>query len=142
MIYTTEVFELEDQTLALAQKIIESNNAKDYVEQLFQVHFDPESCQKEKSFREAKEQFERIEAYGQYAPDFNEKRRLVRKAKRALDMDQNVAAFRISETTLQDVLDHVGYELATSISEDIKVSAGNPFFEMARSGCGGSCHVG
>lgn len=142
MIYTTEVFLLEDCALELAEKISSSDIAQSYLINQYRVRTTDETKQKKTAFLKAKESFERIEAYGSHAPDFSEKRRTLRKAKRELDMDEAIADFRVSETSLQDILDHVGYEIASSISKDIKINAGNPFFEMAQKGCGGSCHVG
>jgi hypothetical protein len=40
------------------------------------------------------------------------------------------------------MLDYITFDIAKSISDDIKIDAGNPFFEFAKRGCGGSCHVG
>ena len=106
-----------------------------------QIDTSAETKAREKQFMEAREAFERIEAYGKHAPDFTEKRRKLRHEKRQLDMDQNVSAFRVSERELQEVLDRLTYEIAQSVSPDIKIDAGNPFFEFAQKGCGGSCNV-
>ena len=81
-------------------------------------------------------------AYGEYAPDYREKKRAVRKAKRQLDMDEHVAAFRYSETQLQSLLDQIVQVLAEEVSNEIKVDAGSPFFETKKHfGCGGNCHA-
>jgi cell fate (sporulation/competence/biofilm development) regulator YlbF (YheA/YmcA/DUF963 family) len=95
-----------------------------------------------KDFKEVKEAFEKIEPYGKYAPDFKEKRRAVRKVKRELDTNELVSNFKFNETSLQNMLDYITFDIAKSISDDIKIDAGNPFFEFAKRGCGGSCHVG
>lgn len=63
--------------------------------------------------------------------------------KRALDLNEIVANYRFAETNVQTLLDTIGLKIAQLISEDIKVDAGNPFFERGKkhSGCGGSCHA-
>lgn len=48
----------------------------------------------------------------------------------------------MAETDLQELLDEIGLTIAQTISDEIKVDAGNPFFETGgHSGCGGSCHA-
>lgn len=142
MIYTEEVFEIEDCVLALCQEIISSTQAAEHLHNRFSIETDSETKVKERAFVEAREAYERVEAYGKYAPDYTEKRRKLRQEKRQLDMDQHVSAFRVSERELQEVLDRVTYGIAQSVSKDIKIDAGNPFFEFADRGCGGSCSVG
>lgn len=142
MIYTDEVFELEDSLDELCQALLSSTSFDDHCSNKKAILNSPETLNKEKVFGEAKTAFEKIENYGDYAPDFKEKRRQLRQAKRELDLDPIVAKFRVSEHELQSMLDRLVYEMAQVISEDIKIDAGNPFFEFASKGCGGSCHVG
>lgn len=141
MIYDDALFELEDQLLEVSKQISQSALLEDYVTSYIGLDEDQDVLKLIKTFEEQRDQFERIEAYGNYAPDFKEKRRNLRKAKRALDTNDRVADFKMNETSLQNLLDYVSLDIAKSISEDIKVDAGNPFFEFASRGCGGSCHV-
>lgn len=70
------------------------------------------------------------------------KKRALRKAKRQLDLNEHVAAFRYSETQLQSLLDQIVQALAEEVSNEIKVDAGRPFFETKKHfGCGGNCHA-
>lgn len=142
MIVTEKLFEIEDQTEALISAILASDSVKEYKENRKKMYASTEVRGLQKEFNHAREAFERVEAYGIHAPDFREKQRAVRKVKRVLDMNEEVAAFRFAETAVQTLLDTVGLEIAQMISEDIKVDAGNPFFEKGKhSGCGGSCHA-
>ncbi|GCF94565.1 hypothetical protein NRIC_24560 [Enterococcus florum] len=93
-----------------------------------------------KEFVAKKEAFEQIQNFGEYAPDFSEKQRSVRKAKRTLDLNEKVAAFRLAETDLQTLLDSLGQSIASTLSPEIKVEAGNPFFETKGHTCKGTCH--
>lgn len=92
-------------------------------------------------FSRKKEQYERIASYQKYAPEFRERQLVARQAKRKLDLNEQVARFRLAENQLQKILDEIGQQLAETVSLTIKIDAGNPFFEKRRrSGCGGSCH--
>ena len=138
MIVTEHLFAIEDQTECLISALLESDAVQNYKETKKAMYASAEVAQLQKAFLEAKSAFERVEAYGIHAPDFREKQRALRKAKRALDLNEIVA-----ETNVQTLLDTIGLKIAQLISEDIKVDAGNPFFERGKkhSGCGGSCHA-
>lgn len=139
---TEKLFEIEDQTEQLIQAILASESFESYKTNRQLMYTSKEVQEKQKAFLDAKDSFERIEAYGNHAPDFRTKQRAVRQAKRALDVSEEVAEFRFSETEIQTILDLVGMSVAKTISEDIKVDAGNPFFEKGKhSGCGGNCHA-
>lgn len=142
MIYTEEIFAIEDSLFELCDKIIASSVATKHLENRLSVETNPEARLKEERFVQARDKFEQIESYGKYAPDYTAFRRTLRQEKRILDMDPNISSFRISERELQNILDRVTYEIAQSVSADIKIEAGNPFFEFAQRGCGGSCSVG
>lgn len=141
VIYNEEVIEIEDLVEELAKELISSELVSGYVTSYVEMDQNQEVSSIVNEFLEKKEAFEKIESYGKYAPDFKEKRRDVRKAKRLVDTNELVAGFKYSETSLQNMLDYVTFDLANTISKDIKVDAGNPFFEFAKRGCGGSCHV-
>jgi hypothetical protein len=57
-----------------------------------------------------------------------------------MDLDDNVAEFRRSENELQDLLDKVSQIIGHSVSKNVKVPTGNPFF--SGSSCGGGCGTG
>ena len=141
MIYTEEVFAIEDCIEELCEQLVQSPVVQEHLNNRLRINRSSETKEREKKFMVAREAFERIEAYGKHAPDYTEKRRQLRQQKRQLDMDENVSAFRVSERELQEVLDRLTYEIAQSVSPDIKINAGNPFFEFAQKGCGGSCNV-
>lgn len=142
MIYNQEVFEIEDLVVNLSEKLNSSQLVASYVNSFFEMDRNQEVDELKRDFLKAKSDFEKIEAYGNYAPDFKEKRRAVRKMKRQLDTNKLVGEFKYNETSFQNMLDYMTFDIATSISNEIKIDAGNPFFEFAKQGCGGSCHVG
>lgn len=143
MIINEELFQLEDQCQIIVDQIWTSSLMQEYLKNKKQMACCPEVAALKKQFLEKKAAFEKIADYGKYAPGFREKQREVRKAKRELDMNEKVAEFRVSETKLQEVLDQIVQQIAQEFSEEVKVDAGNPFFETKKhSGCGGSCHAG
>lgn len=142
MIVTDNLFKIEDQTTALIAAILASEAVRTYRINRQNMLASTEVKHLQQEFLTAKNAFERVEAYGFHAPDYREKQRALRKAKRVLDMNEQVAAFRQSETALQMLLDSIGLEIAQFVSKTIKVDAGNPFFTKENhSGCGGGCHA-
>ncbi|MEG0285712.1 MULTISPECIES: YlbF family regulator [Vagococcus] len=142
MIYNDEVLAIENSVSDLSKKINQSHLVDAYLTSFEAMAIDSEVTKIRDDFLSAKEKFERVEPYGKYAPDFKETRRAVRKAKRQLDTNELVSEFKYNETSLQNMLDYLTFDIAKSISDDIKIDAGNPFFEFAKRGCGGNCHVG
>lgn len=142
MIITNDLFEIEDQIEKLVTAILASNSTKSYQEAKKKLDNSVSVQEKKQSFIRAKEAFEQMEQYGSFAPDFKEKQRTVRKAKRVLDLTEEVAEFRMAEMTIQTILDTISLAIARTVSEEVKVATGNPFFEkVQKAGCGGSCHA-
>ncbi|BBM18087.1 hypothetical protein G15_1751 [Enterococcus avium] len=140
LIINDAFFQLEDQNQVLIQAILASQSYKNYLKTRRRMNNSPKVAKLKKNFQTEKDKFERIAAYGEYAPDFRQQQRNVRISKRALDLNEEVAAFRLAETDFQRLLDDVGKCLAQTISSEIKVDAGNPFFETGNHSCKGNCH--
>lgn len=142
VIVNEELFQLEDQCLRVAEMIKKSKTMASYFKHKQSMKASAEVCQLKEAFLSQKKVFENVAAYGEYAPDYREKKRALRKAKRQLDLNEHVAAFRYSETQLQSLLDQIVQALAEEVSNEIKIDAGSPFFEMKKHfGCGGNCHA-
>ncbi|MCB5950776.1 YlbF family regulator [Enterococcus sp. BWT-B8] len=142
MIVNESLFNIEDQTELLVQTVLSSSKLKQYKENKRKMSQSETVQERLSEFLSSKTAFERIESYGSHAPDFKTKQRALRQAKRQLDMCEEVSEFRISETDIQDILDTISSAIAKTISDDIKVDAGNPFFTKGtQHGCGGSCHA-
>lgn len=140
LIINDAFFQLEDQNQLLIQEILASKSYKNYLLARKQMNDCLEVAKLKKTFQTEKDKFERIAAYGEYAPDYRQQQRKVRISKRALDLNEKVAAFRLAETDFQQLLDEIGIRLAQVISSEIKVDAGNPFFETGNHSCKGNCH--
>ena len=140
LIINDAFFQLEDQNQLLIQEILASQSYKNYLLKRTEMNTSPEVAKLKKAFQKEKDKFEQIAIYGEYAPDYRQLQRSVRLSKRALDLNEKVAAFRLAETDLQQLLDEVGQRIAQTISAEIKVDAGNPFFETGNHSCKGNCH--
>lgn len=141
MIYNDQFFEIEDQMQIVLTRLLSSETYQNYLMNKKSLYENLAVQEVRKDFLDKKASFERIAEYGKYAPDYREKQRALRKAKRVLDVHPLVSEFRFSETELQGILDEMGIKIAHCISDEIKVDTGNPFFET-KSSCGGKCHVG
>ncbi|MFV0558520.1 MAG: YlbF family regulator [Enterococcus sp.] len=141
MIYDEHFFSLEDQMERLVQGILNSQVMGNYLDKEGLLHSDPTVKKLRDSFSNQKQDFELIAPYGKYAPGYKEKMQQTRRAKRDLDLHPMVADFKVAELDLQTALDVISTQIAQSISEQIKVETGNPFFEGKHRGCGGNCHA-
>lgn len=127
LIINEELFEMEKQCERLIEKIITSKAMKEYELAKKTLAASLSAQKKIDIFKKAKEKFEVIEEYGEYAPDYHMFRQEVYQAKRILDLDEDVYQYRVAERLLQSQLDLIAKKLASSISENILVSAGDPF---------------
>lgn len=93
-----------------------------------------------KEFTELKERYEEVQRFGRYHPDYNIVMKNIRLQKRALDMNEQVAALRLAENDVQYLFDEIGSIVANSVSASVKVPAGSAFF--ADSSCGTGCGSG
>ena len=140
MIINDAFFQLEDQNQRLIQEILASRCYKNYLQAKRQMNECSEVAQLKKTFQAEKDKYEQIAAYGEYSPNYRQQQRNVRLSNRALDLNEKVAAYRLAETDFQQLLDEIGICLAKTISSEIKVNAGNPFFETGNPSCKGNCH--
>ncbi|WP_033829329.1 YlbF family regulator [Bacillus andreraoultii] len=142
MFATLESVEIIDHAETLAKMIIESDIADEYRQCLYIMNTDLETQKKIKKFVKLKEQYEEVQRFGRYHPDYSKIMTEVRLAKREMDLDENVAKFKIAENALQQLLDEISLLIGRSVSERVKVATGSPFFETKSSGgcsTGGSC---
>lgn len=141
MLATLEHVKILDESENLAKMIIHSDLAMRYRECLYKMENDPVTQEKIKRFVQLKEKYEEVQRFGRYHPDYKTVMKEIRVAKRDMDLDENVANFKRAETELQNVLDEISLLIGRSVSDQIIVETGNPFFTTAKGGCssGGSC---
>jgi cell fate (sporulation/competence/biofilm development) regulator YlbF (YheA/YmcA/DUF963 family) len=132
MIINETTFAMLDQVDLIAAQLKKSAVFQTYLAAKRHLAEDQVAQVKVSALQEAKAAYDLIKDYGQYAPDYRQIRRRAQKAQRVVALDPSVAAFRQAELDLQTVLDEIGVTIANSISKDIMVATGNPFFETGR----------
>jgi len=144
MIATLEYVDILDRTDSVGQLIIESEVMKQYESACATLQNDSEAQRLIDDFNHIKEDYEEVQRFGRYHPDYSEIMKTVRSAKRKMDMNESVAAFKIAERNLQRLLDEISEIIAHSVSEEILVPKEG--LALTDSGCstggcgsGGSC---
>jgi cell fate (sporulation/competence/biofilm development) regulator YlbF (YheA/YmcA/DUF963 family) len=141
MLATTERIMLLDEADELARIIIQSDIVEQYQISLYKLRANKESQRKINSFVAIKEQYEEVQRFGKYHPDYTKVMKQVRDLKREMDLDDCVAEFKRAEGDLQSLLDEVSVIVGKSVSTNVKVPTGNPFFDSGSS-CSGGCGTG
>ncbi|MBY8912314.1 YlbF family regulator [Bacillus sp. YC2] len=141
MYATIESVKLQSEAEQLAGMILQSETAENYRDCYKRLREDEEAGRIIRSFMSIKEQYEDVQRFGKYHPDYREISRKMRDIKRELDLNDKVADFKKAETELQSLLDEISVEIGTAVSEHVKVPTGNPYFD-GLSSCGGGCGSG
>ena len=144
MMMTSEWASIMDEGDILTQMILSSEEAEIYKEAYFAVYTDDLLKRQIASFTRLKEQYEDVQRFGKYHPDYQHVMKSIRVQKRALDMNERVATLKLAENELQDLLDQVSLLIGKTVSDSVKVPVSNPFFASASdSSCStGSCGTG
>lgn len=141
LLATFERMQLLDTTDQLAAMILHSDIADRYRECFFLLKKNKESQRKIQAFMSVKDQYEEVQRFGKYHPNYKLVMSSVREVKREMDLDPLVGTFKQVENELQTLLDEISKIIGHSVSENIKVPTGNPHFDSL-SACGGGCGSG
>ncbi len=143
MLANLEVIELLDQAEKLGKMIKQSEDYEAYQIEKENLYNDEEATQLINNFVSMKDDYEDVQRFGRYHPDYTKIMKEIRGTKRDLDMHDRVALFRQKETALQQLLDDVSETMAHAISENIKAPREGIALKDHGSGCGcgsgGSC---
>ncbi|WP_019414410.1 YlbF family regulator [Paenisporosarcina sp. TG20] len=144
MMMTLEWANIMDEGDSLTKMILSSKQAERFKEAYFDVYTDDLLKRQISSFTRLKEQYEDVQRFGKYHPDYKIVMKSIRVQKRELDMNERVATLKIAENDLQDLLDEVSLLIGKTVSESVKVPVSNPFFaaESSSSCSTGSCGTG
>ncbi|MEK3952911.1 Cell fate regulator YlbF, YheA/YmcA/DUF963 family (controls sporulation, competence, biofilm development) [Psychrobacillus psychrotolerans] len=142
MIMTNEWVEIMDQSDILCTMILSSEQFYQYLDAHRAVYTDTSLVGEVNSFTRLKEQYEEVQRFGKYHPDYSKVMKDIRVTKRKLDMVDAVANLKVAENELQDLLDEVSLLIGKSVSEGVKVPVSNPFFASSGSSCGSGCGTG
>ncbi|MCM3759324.1 YlbF family regulator [Alkalihalobacillus oceani] len=146
MLVTMSTLELMEETDALSQAILLSEPFSEYKRTKNELQEDKEAQECIRQFNAIKEQYEDVQRFGKYHPDYKRISTEIRERKREMDVMPTVVAFKKAERELESLLNEVSEIIARAVSPTIKVPTGNPFFDSmsCSGGCGsgGSCSCG
>lgn len=141
MLMTSEWAMILDEVDVLNAMILSSEQANRLRAAYEAVYSDKELSLQIKAFQRLKDQYEDVQRFGKYHPDYHTIMKDIRTAKRTLDLNEQIAALKLAENDYQDLLDEVSLLIGRSVSEAVKVPVSNPFFAAA-SACGTGCGTG
>ncbi|WP_240628364.1 YlbF family regulator [Macrococcoides goetzii] len=138
MIYDIDFIEVMDLADELNQMILQSESYQAYKKAFLDLSINEEVQQLKNELIRIKERYDEVNRFGRYHPDYQRVMLETRKKKKEYDMHPEVAQVKLLETQLQTLLDEVLIIIASSVSAEVKVEKGNPFFEShtCSSGCG------
>lgn len=142
MIITEQTISLLDQTDALTDLIERSESFQTYIATKRARAASTEAKEIEREFLKMKENYEYVQRFGKHHPDHDRIKKEMHLIKRRLDVQPEIAAFKKAERELDKLLGEVSGLLAHSVSPQIKVPTGNPFFDQGGCSGGGSCGGG
>lgn len=138
---TVDMAQILDEAYVLADMINSSLEVSEYLEAKEQMEKDPVAQELLAAFTKKRTEYEDIQRFGKYHPDFNRISAEVRELKRSIEMLDSVQRFKKAENALDEILYSVGRTIADAVSPEIKVPSNNPLLESMSGGCGtgGSC---
>lgn len=140
MIATLEGATLLDEASGLAEMVIDSDTAEHYRACKHTLQHDEEAQALIDRFAKLKEKHEEVQRFGRYHPEFKAVTTEVGDLKRELDLNDTIAEFKKAEEEMENLLNELSQIIAYSVSPQIKVPSGNPFFDkMGGCGAGGAC---
>ncbi|MEK5531236.1 YlbF family regulator [Viridibacillus sp. FSL R5-0468] len=141
MMITSEWAQILDEVDVLG-KMIRSSKEKAMLQHAYNsVYSDVELVKEIASFQRMKEQYEDVQRFGKYHPDYQTIMKSIRLQKRKLDLNDKIAALKVAENDYQDLLDEISLLIGKTVSEAVKVPVSNPFLNSG-SACGSGCGTG
>jgi len=139
VIYTDKTIDLINAAEDLIRSLAQSETGQAYrcAKQAQQESVEAQSVIRD--FHQVKEDYELVQRFGRYHPDYQTITKKVHEVKRRLDLQEEVAQFKKAEKQLETLLGQISLKLAGEVSPQIKVPTGNPFFDQ---GCAGGCSTG
>lgn len=141
MFMTYEWVQITDSAEELSELILQSEQAETYRQAYRDVYNDKSLADEIQAFARLKDQYEEVQRFGKYHPEYSRVMKQIRVDKRRIDLNEQVAALRFAENDLQDLMDQVSFIIGRSVSEAVKIPSSNPFFS-SDSSCGSGCGTG
>ncbi|MFC4404687.1 YlbF family regulator [Gracilibacillus xinjiangensis] len=141
MLATMEIVDILDKSETLGQIVLQSDVKLAFDEAKNKMNKDKEAQNLIKKFNQMKDLYEEVERFGRYHPDYSTIMKDIRAAKREMDMHETIAAYKVAETQLQQLLDEISQILAYSVSDKVKVPKDGALLTDGGCGCGsgGGC---
>lgn len=139
MIMTIEWAYILDEADQLSSMILSSDLAKNLREAHRDVYSDELLVKQIATFNKLKEQYEEVQRFGKYHPDYYTVMKKIRKEKRKLDENEKVARLKLAENDFQQMLDEVSLIIGKSVSEAVKVPVNNILSNTCGCSTGGGC---
>lgn len=139
---TEETLSILDEIENLSDMIVQSEVYQNYQYAKENLENDDEAHLLYQTFLKSKDQYDDVMRFGKYHPDYKRIMMETRQRKRAYEMLPVVMEYKTKEVALQNLIDEVLTKIAFAVSENVKIEAGNPFFQTGHNGCatGGSCN--
>ncbi len=132
--------DIVSESMDLAEMILQSQQFQQYEAAKSALRRDIEAQEMIWEFNKRKEEYEEVQRFGKYHPDYSRVSKEVRELKRKIDLYEPVALFKKAEKELETLLNDVSLIIAHAVSKSIKVPTGNPFFDSMS--CSGGCGSG
>lgn len=140
MIKTVTNTDILTQSYVMAEMVLASEIYMQYKNTKAIVQSDIQAQEMIWDFNKRKDEFEEVQRFGKYHPDYNRVSKEVRELKRNLDLYDPIAQFKKAEKQLDELLSEISLIVAHAVSDKIKVPTGNPFFDSMS--CSGGCGSG
>ncbi|KOS69597.1 regulator [Lysinibacillus contaminans] len=141
MMMTSEWAIILDMADELCEMILSSEPANELQHAYNAVYSDAQLVEAIQAFGRMKEQYEDVQRFGKYHPDYHTIMKSIRQQKRELDLNEKISALKLAENDFQDLLDEISLLIGKTVSEAVKVPVSNPFF-ASNSACGSGCGSG
>src|SRR5690606_39541687 len=105
MIMTYEWAEITAFADELGQMILQSEQADLYRAAYASVYNDKNLADEIQAFARLKDQYEEVQRFGKYHPEYSRVMKQIRVDKRRLDLNEKVANLRLAENELQDLME-------------------------------------
>lgn len=126
---TEETLSILDEIENLSDMIVQSDVYQTYQYAKDNLENDDEAHLLYQAFLKSKDQYDDVMRFGKYHPDYKRIMMETRQRKRAYEMLPVVMEYKTKEVALQDLIDEVLTKIAFAVSENVKIEAGNPFFQ-------------
>ena len=140
--YTEETMSILDDIEGLSDMIVQSELYHDFRAAQEMLNNDDEAHLMYQAFLKSKVAYDEVMRFGKYHPDYQKVMLETRRRKRAYEMLPVVMDYKSKEVALQNLIDEVVSKIAFSVSKNVNIEAGNPFFKTGHDGCatGGTCN--